>query len=140
MQATTLKINNNIRLYLIPLALLSLFFLLSFSDRVLANDTLKITFFTISGALLFLYIGMLIIIRIRKSATEIILVILKPHYVQMLMHLCIFIYWGWYWPQVYAQTVLILAQLVFVHIVDFIVPMVSRRAMDTGFWQIPHYI
>jgi len=96
MQPATLKINDVTRLYFIPLALISLFFLLSLSDRVLANDTLKITFFTISGALLFLYIVMLIFIRRRKSATEIILVILKPHYVQMLMHLCIFIYWGWY--------------------------------------------
>ena len=137
MQPATLKLNDATRLYLIPLALIALFFSLSLSDRVLANDTLKITFFTISGALLFCYIGMLILIRRRKSATEIILVILKPHYVQMVMHLCIFIYWGWYWPQVYEQTILILAQLVFVHIVDLLFRWSRGEPWILGFGRFP---
>ncbi len=137
MQATTLKINDVTRLYFIPLALISLFFSLSFSDRVLENDTLKITFYTISGLLLFCYIGMLVFIRIRKSATEIILIVMKPHYVQMLMHLCIFAYWGWYWPQVYDQAILIFAQLVFVHIVDLLFRWSRGEPWILGFGRFP---
>lgn len=137
MPATTLKINDATRLYLIPLALLSLFFLLSFSDRVLANETLKTTFFVISGILLILYIGMLVFVQSRKSATDIILVIAKPHYVQMLMHLSIFAYWGWYWPQVYDQTILILAQLVFVHIADLLFRWYRAEPWILGFGRFP---
>ena len=137
MQVTTLKINDVARLYFIPLALISLFFSLGFSDRVLANDTLRITFFTISGLLLFCYIVMLVFIRIRKSATEIILIVIKPHYVQMLMHLCIFAYWGWYWPQVYDQAILIFAQLVFVHIVDLLFRWSRGEPWILGFGRFP---
>ena len=137
MVPTTLKINDAARLYLIPLTLISLFFSLSFSDRVLANDTLKITFFVISGVLFILYIGLLFYIQKRKSATEIILVVMQPHYVQMLMHLCIFVYWGWYWPQVYEQTILILAQLVFVHIVDLLFRWYRGEPWILGFGRFP---
>ena len=137
MQATTLKINDATRLYLIPLSLIFLFFSLGFSDRVLANDTLKVTFFTISGLLLFCYMGMLVFIRIRKSATEIILIVMKPHYVQMLMHLCIFVYWGWYWPQVYDQAILIFAQLVFVHIVYLLFRWSRGEPWILGFGRFP---
>ena len=133
----TLKINDTARLYLIPLTLISLFFSLSFSERVLANDTLKITFFSISALLLALYIGLLISINIRKSTTDIILVIAKPHYVQMLMHLCIFVYWGWYWPQVYDQALLILAQLIFVHIVDLLFRWYREEPWVLGFGRFP---
>ncbi len=137
MQPTTLKLNDVTRLYLVPLTLISLFFLMSFSDRVLENETLKITFFSISGMLLCLYLGMLVFVNRRKTATDIVLVIVKPHYVQMLMHLSIFAYWGWYWPQVYDQTILILAQLVFVHIVDLLFRWYREEPWILGFGRFP---
>jgi hypothetical protein len=133
----TLKLNSAAKLYYIPLALIAVFFSLSFTPRVLANETLTATFIIISIGLLASYTFMLLRIKSRKTPTEIILIISKPHYIQMLMHLCIFIYWGWYWPQVYEQTVLIFAQLVFVFIVDLIFRWYRGESWVIGFGRFP---
>lgn len=132
-----IKINEAIKLYLIPLSLILVFFSLSFSDRVQSNNVLTTTFLVISGILLALYLTMLLFISKTKTATSITLVIAKPHYVQMTMHLCIFVYWGWYWPQVYDQAILILAQLLFVHIVDLLFRWSRGDTWILGFGRFP---
>jgi hypothetical protein len=43
------------------------------------------------------------------------------HYVQMAMHSSIYIYWGWYWREVYHYAPLILAQVVFFYALDMLV-------------------
>ncbi len=132
-----LKINQTTKLFFIPVALIAVFFSLTFSPRVLSNQTLMTTFFVLSALLLVLYVAMLLLIRVRKTNTDILLIIVKPHYVQLLMHLCIFAYWGWYWPQVYDQAVLIFAQLVFVHIIDLLFRWSRGEAWVLGFGRFP---
>lgn len=137
MTPTKIKLNDAVRLYILPLTLISIFFLISYSDRVVANDNLQVTFFVISGMMLVLYLFMLFFVHKKNKSTDIILVISKPHYVQMTMHLFIFAYWGWYWPQVYEQTILILAQLVFVHIVDLLFRWCRGEPWLLGFGRFP---
>lgn len=137
MNPTALKINETVKHYLIPLSLILFFFLLSFTDRVQSNEVLTLTFFSLSGALLALYILVMFLVGKRKASSEVLLVIAKPHYVQMIMHLCIFAYWGWYWQQVYDQAVLILAQLIFVHIVDLLFRWGRGEAWILGFGRFP---
>ena len=55
----------------------------------------------------------------------------------MIMHLCIFAYWGWYWPQVYDQSILILAQLVYVHIFDLCFRWIQNKPFVIGFGRFP---
>jgi hypothetical protein len=62
----------------------------------------------------------------------------KPvHYVQLVMHLSIYTYWGWYWREVYHQTPLILAQLVFVYVLDMLVAWSRRDQWILGFGPFP---
>ena len=42
----------------------------------------------------------------------------KQHYIQACAHTLIFLYWGWYWRQVYDSAYLIVAQLVFAYAFD----------------------
>src|SRR5690554_5775929 len=99
-----------------PPALILLFFLLSFTPRVQQNEVLLNTFLSLSALLVLMYVITLFVITKRGFQPQTKTVIVKAHYVQMTMHLSIFAYWGWYWDQVYEQTVLILGQLVFVHV------------------------
>lgn len=137
MTPKTLNLNASVKHYLIPLSLILFFFLIGFSDRVRSNDTLTLTFISLSGILLCTYFLVMFVVKKRKLPTDILLVIATPHYVQMTMHLCIFIYWGWYWHQVYDQALLILAQLVFVHIVDLLFRWVRGEAWIIGFGRFP---
>jgi hypothetical protein len=124
-------------LFFIPTGLILLFFALSLTSRVQSNDTLLYTFWGISGFLALFYI-ITTIIQLQKDKTASILIIIaKPHYVQMIMHLCIFIYWGWYWPQVYDQFILILAQLVYVHIFDLCFRWIQGKPFVIGFGRFP---
>jgi hypothetical protein len=46
----------------------------------------------------------------------------KPvHYVQLAMHTSIYVYWGWYWREVYHYAPLILAQIIFFYVLDMLV-------------------
>lgn len=60
-----------------------------------------------------------------------------PHYVQMLMHASIYLYWGWHWPQVYDQAELILAQVLFAYAFDLLLSWTRGRPMVLGFGPIP---
>jgi hypothetical protein len=53
------------------------------------------------------------------------------------MHLCIFAYWGWYWPQVYDQAILIIGQLVYVHIFDLCFRWYQGKPFIIGFGRFP---
>ena len=59
------------------------------------------------------------------------------HYVQLLMHLSIYAYWGWYWREVYHQAPLIVAQLVFVYVLDMLVAWSRRDKWILGFGPFP---
>jgi TPR repeat protein len=62
----------------------------------------------------------------------------KPvHYVQLVMHLSIYTYWGWYWRQVYHQAPLIVAQIVFVYVLDMLVCWSRRDQWILGFGPFP---
>lgn len=62
----------------------------------------------------------------------------KPvHYVQLVMHLSIYAYWGWYWREVYHQATLIIAQLVFVYVLDMLVAWSRRDQWILGFGPFP---
>jgi hypothetical protein len=125
------------QLFIMPVGLILIFFLLSLTERVQSNEVLFNTFFSITGLLILFYvITHFIQLRNNKQAS-ILFIVAKPHYVQMIMHLSIFAYWGWYWPQVYDQVVLILAQLVYVHIFDLCFRWSQGKPFIIGFGRFP---
>lgn len=71
----------------------------------------------------------------RKLSYEFIPV--QVHYVQMLMHSSIYAYWGWYWREVYHHIPLIIAQLLFVYVLDMLVCWSRRDKWILGFGPFP---
>lgn len=59
------------------------------------------------------------------------------HYVQLTMHTSIYLYWGWYWREVYHYAPLIAAQIVFVYVLDMLVCWSRRDKWILGFGPFP---
>jgi hypothetical protein len=55
----------------------------------------------------------------------------------MTMHASIYAYWGWYWREVYHYAPLILAQVVFVCVLDMLVCWSRRDKWILGFGPVP---
>jgi TPR repeat protein len=55
----------------------------------------------------------------------------------MIMHSSVYAYWGWYWREVYHEIPLILAQVVFLYVLDMLVCWSRRDKWILGFGQIP---
>jgi TPR repeat protein len=64
-------------------------------------------------------------------------VLRRVHWVQMIMHSCVFAYWGWYWREVYHEIPLILAQMFFLYVLDVLVCWSRRDKWIAGFGPIP---
>jgi hypothetical protein len=71
----------------------------------------------------------------RKLALEVLLK--KQHYLQACAQGSVLLYWGWYWPPVYAFAPLILAQLVFAYAFDMLLGWSRRDTYTLGFAMFP---
>ena len=65
------------------------------------------------------------------------IVIKKQHALQACAQASVLLYWGWYWPQVYASAYLILAQLLFAYAFDMLLGWSRRNTYTLGFAQFP---
>jgi hypothetical protein len=59
------------------------------------------------------------------------------HYVQPALQLCLYTYWGWYWPELPPAILLIGAQLVFLYVLDMLVCWTRRDTWIFGFGPFP---
>jgi hypothetical protein len=64
-------------------------------------------------------------------------VLRKQHYLQACAQGSVLLYWGWYWPQVYASAYLIAAQLVFAYAFDMLLGWSRRDTYTLGFAPFP---
>ena len=63
---------------------------------------------------------------------------LRPqHYVQALVQLAVFAYWGWHWRPVYEFGTLLAAQLIFAYVFDMLLAWSRREAYTLGFGPFP---
>ena len=121
-------------LALIPIAALALFSALPW---VRANPRLSGSIWTAVAALLifFFLLARGVARRGRVLTYE---VLPRPvHYVQMAMHSSIYIYWGWYWREVYHYAPLIVAQIAYVYALDMLVCWSRRDKWILGFGPFP---
>jgi len=104
---------------------------------VRANVRLTWSFLSAAGSLLvFLFFLRRQVIKTGRSLRYELLA--KPvHYVQFVMHSSIFAYWGWYWREVYHEIPLIIAQIVFVYVLDMLVCWSRRDKWILGFGPFP---
>jgi hypothetical protein len=64
-------------------------------------------------------------------------VLRKQHYLQACAQCSVLLYWGWFWPQVYASAYLIAAQLVFAYAFDMLLGWSRRNTYTLGFAPFP---
>src|SRR5262245_41859859 len=61
----------------------------------------------------------------------------KQHYLQACAQGAVFLYWGWYWPQVYESAPLLAAQLVFAYATEMLLVWSRRGVYTLGFGLFP---
>jgi hypothetical protein len=123
-------------LYL-PLVLTALLGLLSFMPRVQENARLTWSFW---GAVAVLLVWLVLLSLRLGSAGEgrsLTTVLRKQHYIQAMVQVAVFSYWGWYWRPVYAFAGLIVAQLAFAYAVDMLIQWSRREDYVLGFGPFP---
>ena len=117
----------------LALCLTILLFALSFTPRVHATPILSQSFLGAVMALL-AWQGILRLNQNRRQQTALLETNLRPqHYVQALVQLSVFAYWGWYWRPVYDHSTLLLAQVVFAYIFDMLLTWSRRERYVLGF-------
>jgi hypothetical protein len=65
------------------------------------------------------------------------IVLRRQHYLQACVQGAIFLYWGWYWREVYHSAPLILAQLLFAYAFDMLLVWSRRETYTLGFGPFP---
>ena len=105
--------------------------------RVQATPILSQSFFG-AIAVLLLWQGALHLSMNRRHRIALLETNLRPqHYVQALVQLSVFAYWGWYWRPVYDHSTLLLAQVVFAYIFDMLLTWSRREKYVLGFGALP---
>jgi hypothetical protein len=121
----------------LPALLTPVFAAFTLLPRVSANPNLKASFLAAAG---FLLAGLCAlwwsVVRTGRTLTYE-FVPRRVHWVQMIMHSCVFAYWGWYWSEVYHEIPLIAAQVFFLYVLDMLVCWSRRDHWILGFGPIP---
>ncbi len=76
-------------------------------------------------------------LRDGRTLPTIELAIRRPHYVQSIVQVAIFVYWGWYWEKVYSEVPLILSQLAFAYLIECLICWQVHRHWRIGFGPWP---
>ena len=76
-------------------------------------------------------------VRVTGRRLEAVTVIRKPHYVQLIVQIFVYAYWGWYWREVYAFAPLIVAQIFFAYAFDGLLSWSRRDNWQFGFGPFP---
>jgi len=117
------------RALLLPLAFALALAVLAFLIPVRQNAFL--------GAALLLVIWNAGLFVLSRRTLTIEVVLRKQHYVQACAQGSVLLYWGWYWPPVYAFAPFILAQLLFAYAFDMLLGWSRRDTYTLGFAPFP---
>jgi hypothetical protein len=121
----------------IPLVLAFVIFVLSLVPRVQGNPQLVWSFW--GGAWTLIVWQAVLLARLKREGFGRSLEsVLRPqHYVQAMVQLAIFAYWGWHWRPVYDFGVLLFAQLLFAYAFDMLLTWSRRERYTLGFGPFP---
>ena len=120
-----------------PLALTFGLLLLSFVPRVHDNPLLSRSFWGATLALLLWQVALFVSVK-RAGAGRSLQPVMRPqHYLQALIQVAVFAYWGYYWRPVYDHVWLLVAQLVFAYAFDMLLAWSRRDRYTLGFGPFP---
>ena len=120
-----------------PAVLTLILVVLSFLPRIQSNFNLTISIW--GAAIVLLTWLILLYLKLRhENASRMFQTMLRPqHYVQALVQLAVFAYWGWHWRPVYEFGTLLAAQLIFAYVFDMLLAWSRREAYTLGFGPFP---
>ena len=127
----------------LPFALTFGLGILALTPRIQSNETLAWSF--IAAALfLGIWCGYLLMQSNREGGKHTFDLSLRPqHYIQALVQLSVYVYWGYYWEPspgwrpVYDHTLLILGQIIFAYVFSILLSWSRRQNYTLGFGPIP---
>ena len=121
----------------IPLILTVALIILVFSPRIAENVILAQSF--IVAALLLLIWQVWLFVKVNHNTLTPLLriEIRSQHYIQAMVQLSVFIYWGWYWSPVYEMAWIMLGQLLFAYAFDILLFWSRGKKYVLGFGPIP---
>jgi TPR repeat protein len=124
-----------------PLAMLLLltgvFLALGFISRGRTNPHLAWTFCGVAGFLAGWQLVLFLVTGRNKPGLRWEFVPVPSHYVQATVQFAIYVYWGWYWREVYTEAPLILSQVVFFYIFDALLTWSRGQPWRLGFGPWP---
>ena len=109
----------------------------SFSASVYQNTVLLGSLWAAAAVLLLWLVALAVVFSSTSIAPSFALTLRKQHYIQALVQLSLFAYWGYYWRPVYDHALLITAQLFFAYGFDMLLAWSRRRAYVLGFGPFP---
>jgi len=111
--------------------------LLAALPQLQSNPAVTLTLVFSSAALILWALALVVREKHGGPAYTFTFVPLASHYVQALVQIAIYAYWGWYWRPVYDHVGLIVAQLLFAYSLDFLLSLTRRRHWVLGFGPFP---
>lgn len=121
----------------IPLALTATLLLLSFFPRIQENSILLWSFWGATAGLLAWQAYLFFTIKHSHESRTFALVLRPQHYIQAMVQISIYIYWGLYWRPIVDHAWLIVAQLLFAYTFDMLLAWSRRREYSLGFGPFP---
>lgn len=126
------------RAFWLPAAFAAGLFLISFVPRVQENESLTLSFWAAGLALLAFHAALYFGVPGGASSRTLLLTPpKKQHYIQAMVQLSVFLYWGWHWREVYDHAWLIFAQLLFAYAFDILLSWSRRENYVLGFGPFP---
>ena len=121
----------------LPLSLTFGLLIISFVPRVQSNLTLSVSFWAAIAGLL-AWQGVLYL-KFRKTPDPHVLEVRlrSQHYLQALVQLTVFVYWGYFWRPVYDHAWLLIGQLLFAYVFDLLLAWSRRSRYTLGFGPFP---
>jgi hypothetical protein len=121
--------------FAIPVVLTSALLALTLLPRLRQNETLTWSFWA-AAAFLLAWQGILAV-RGRTAGPLRLAAPRAQHYVQSLCQFAVYVYWGWYWPQVYDFLPLLIGQLLFAYAFDMLLAWSRDEDFLFGFGPFP---
>ena len=110
---------------------------LAFVPSIRENPAAQLACLGAAAALAVWHLGLAVAVRRHGRPLTVGVEARKQHYLQACAQATVFLYWGWYWPEVYRSAPLILAQLLFAYAFDMLLAWSRRGSYTLGFGPFP---
>ena len=133
-KAADFKVFNH--LYL-PIAICAALGVLCVTPGIRQNSTLLISLLSASACLAFWFLVLVAANRKALASFSLRFLPRQQHYLQALVQISVFGYWGYYWSPVFEHASLIVAQLLFAYAFDMLLSWTRGRQYVLGFGPLP---